>query len=221
MATECVVLIPVLGRPSLIEPLVNNIYDTAPTVSILFLTTPEDEEGTAAVVKSGERYQPVIKKPRGDYARKINTGYKITKEPVLFMGATDLVFHPGWLENGLAELNNNIQCVGTNDLGNPRVISGKHSTHSFVTRHYVKKYGLIDGPGKILFEGYPHEYCDDEFVWTAKARKMYKFSRNSVVEHMHPAWGKAEWDDSYRECDNRLELGNRIFRRRVRLWTQR
>ena len=56
----------------------------------------------------GQRYARVQKKRKGDYARKINIGYSITKEPVLFMGATDLVFHEGWLEAGLATLGDGI-----------------------------------------------------------------------------------------------------------------
>lgn len=218
MTAECVILIPVLGRPHLIEPLLKSIYSTAPDVSVLFLTTPADEEGTEAVKATGERYARVQKKRKGDYARKINIGYSITKEPVLFMGATDLVFHEGWLEAGLATLGDGIHAVGTNDLGNPRVMLGQHSTHTFVTREYVDKFGTIDEPGKILHESYPHEYCDDEFVGTATARGVYKFCKDSVVEHMHPAWGKAKWDDSYLETYNRVRSGYKIFRRRVPLW---
>lgn len=216
--SECVILIPVLGRPHLIEPLLENIYDTAPDVAVLFLTTPADEEGTEAVKATGERYARVQKKPKGDYARKINIGYAITKEPVLFMGATDLNFHEGWLEAGLAMIDDGYQAVGTNDLGNPRVMIGQHSTHSFVTRKYVKEFGTIDEPGKILHESYPHEYCDDEFVGTATARGVYRFCMDSVVEHMHPAWGKGEWDDCYNQTDDRVRSGFRIFRRRVPLW---
>lgn len=218
--SECVILIPVLGRPELIDPLIESIYATAPDVSILFLTNPADEEGTNAVVKSGERYARIHRKPKGDYARKINHGYKVTKEPVLFMGATDLNFHEGWLEAGLSMIGDGIHAVGTNDLGNPRVMLGQHSTHSFVTREYVDKFGVIDNPGKILYEGYIHEYCDDEFVQTAQARNAYKFCMESVVEHMHPLWGKAEWDDSYLETDDRVRAGYRIFRKRVPLWKQ-
>jgi glycosyltransferase involved in cell wall biosynthesis len=218
--SECVILIPVLGRPELIDPLLESIYSTAPDVAVLFLTTPADEEGTQAVAKTGERYARIQRKPKGDYARKINMGYAITKEPVLFMGATDLKFHEGWLEAGLAMIGDGIHAVGTNDLGNPRVMLGQHSTHTFVTREYVDKFGTIDEERKILHESYPHEYCDDEFVETAKARNAYRFCMDSVVEHMHPAWGKAEWDDSYLETDNRVRSGYKIFRRRVPLWMQ-
>lgn len=218
---ECVVLVPVLGRPQHIEPLIESLYSTTDKASILFLTTISDHAGQEAVKKSGERWLRVPWKNKGDYARKINAGYRNSTEPIIFMGATDLKFHPLWYDRAVALIDETTHCVGTNDLGNPRVLLGQHSTHSFVTREYADKRGTVDGKREVLFEGYPHEYCDDEFVYTAKSRGSYKFCKDSVVEHLHPLWGKGEWDDSYRATDDRVRDGYRLFTRRSKLWTRR
>lgn len=109
--------------------------------------------------------------------------------------------------------------VGTNDLGNPRVLRGVHATHSLVTRRYVDQHGTIDEPGKVLHEGYWHEFCDDEFVETSWKRKAWAFAADSVVEHLHPAWGKAPMDDLYAQEPRRMRQGRRLFLHRRRLWT--
>lgn len=217
---DLIVLIPTLGRPHHIEPLLESLYSTTPDAHVLFLTTESDVAARSAIAMAGEQFVDVISKDKGDYARKINLGYRVTKEPLIFLGATDIKFHPNWLENAVKRIEGRAEVVGTNDLGNPRVIRGQHSTHTLVTRHYVKRYGTVDEPNKILHEGYPHEYVDDEFIQTAKCRDAFAMAKDSIVEHLHPTWGKGTWDNSYREVNNRLDQGYRHFCRRSKLWTQ-
>lgn len=217
---DVAVLIPTLGRPQHIEPLLNSLYGTTDRAVALFLTTESDKEARAEIDRLGERRIDVIQARRGDYARKINTGYRETKEPFLFLAATDLKFHEDWLENAMKHMSDDIHVVGTNDLGNPRVIRGEHSTHTLVSRYYCTYSGTIDEKHKVLHENYPHEYVDDEFIETAKCRNTFEMAIDSIVEHDHPAWGKAKWDKSYKEVDKRLRPGYRIFHKRRHLWTQ-
>jgi hypothetical protein len=89
--------------------------------------------------------------------------------------------------------------VGTNDLGNPRVLAGEHATHLLIRRSYVDEQGASwDGPGVVAHEGYRHWYVDDEIVTSAKQRGVWQMALGSVVEHFHPLFGKAEQDDVYR-----------------------
>lgn len=185
---------------------------------MIFACTTGDDAEIAAVEATGSHHI-AIPWERGDYARKVNTAYRATTEPYLFMGADDLHFHPGWLSAALARLKDpHVGVVGTNDLGNPRVIRGVHSTHSLVTRAYADKYGTIDEAGKVLCELYWHEYVDDEFVETSWKRKAWAFAHESVVEHMHPSWGKGETDALYEENAVRMRVGKRLFLRRRQLW---
>jgi hypothetical protein len=156
---------------------------------------------------------------RGDYARKINEGYRKTKSPLIFLGATDLKFHTNWLENAEAYLGDGIHVVGTNDLGNPDVVAGNHSTHTLVTREYVDRYGTIDEPNKILCESYIHEFVDNEFVETARFRNAWAMALDSIVEHMHPIFKKEAWDASYRKWKDRTKFGQELFEYRKHLWT--
>lgn len=218
---DVAVLIPTLGRPQHIAPLLKSLYDTTDNAVPVFLCSDYDYDVHNAIKKHGERII-FVKRPRngrGDYARKINVGYRNTTEPYMFLAATDLKFHPKWLENAMDRMNSTVHVVGTNDLGNKEVMRGRHSTHTLVSREYVDKYGTIDEPGKVLCEKYYHEYVDNEFVETAMSRNAFDIALNSLVEHMHPFFNKGDWDASYRKWKTRTEFGEELFKRRRPLWT--
>lgn len=211
------ILVPMLRRAHRVAPLLESIGETAPDARVVFVCSPGDTQ----VLEAVQPHQHlVVDGPfPGDYARKINAGVEATTEPLVFMGADDLLFHPGWLEAATARLTAGIGVVGTNDLGSKRVMAGVHSTHSLVTRDYIERFGTIDEPGRALHEGYPHEFVDDELVQTAMARNAWAFAPDSIVEHLHPSWGKAPTDELYDQQADRMARGRRIYRERRRLWT--
>lgn len=182
------------------------------------MLTEGDHDERAAVRSIGADYL-TLPGPHGpgDYARKVNLAARETDDALLFLGADDLAFHPGWLEAAAAKLEPGVGVVGTNDLGNPRVLRGAHSTHSLLTRAYAG-LGTIDEPDKVLHEGYPHEYVDDEFVATARHRDAFVFAADAVVEHLHPHWGKSATDELYDAHARRMRQGRRVYDRRRRLW---
>lgn len=171
--------------------------------------------------ETGHRVDVIDPNHRGDYAVKINHGYRTTTAPFLFTGADDLAFHPGWDVAALELMTDpTVGVVGTQDLSNGRVIRGEHATHLLVRRAYVDAFGTIDEPGKIMHEGYPHEYVDDELVATARYRNAWRFCHESVVEHLHPQAGKAPTDELYDAQAGRMRIGRKIYRRREWLWTR-
>lgn len=182
------------------------------------MCTSGDTAEIEAVEAAGADHLDVTYQPRGDYARKINIAYTATAEPWLFLAADDLQFHPGWLEQAAAHVVGTVGVVGTNDLGNPRVIRGEHATHCLVTRSYVDAHGTIDELGKVLHEGYHHEYVDDELVGTAKHRDAWAFADSSIVEHLHPHWNKAPSDEIYDAQAVRMRASRDHFLQRRRLW---
>jgi hypothetical protein len=208
-----------LGRAHRVAPTAASVAGSTDGARVLFLCTPGDAEVVAQVKVIGAEHVLVPQYPTGDYARKINTGYRHTTEPLMFLGACDLSFHPGWLAEARKHLGPNIGVVGTNDLGNPRVIAGEHSTHSLVTRWYADRAGTVDGPGAILCETYPHDFVDDELVETAKYRQAYAHAALAIVEHLHPDWGKSPTDDLYVATGRKRNIGRRIFRQRRPRWT--
>lgn len=214
------VLIPVLDRPQRVAPLIESLERSSYAIECVpyFICSPGDD---AEIEEVGRHRAHAIILPRqpaqGDYARKINTGFRVTKEPFVFLGADDLLFHPGWAERAVARWYSTGACVvGTNDLGNSRVTSGRHSTHTLVHRAYGE-CGTIDGE-QLLHEGYWHNYVDDEFIQTAQARETYSHATDAIVEHLHPSWGKAKDDATYQLGNARFHEDRRYFERRTKLW---
>lgn len=219
--TSLAILVPVLGRPHRVAPLVESAAAATPRARLVFLCTPGDDEQIAAVEDAGQE-PTVVDWPagRGDYARKMNHGFVAATERWVFLGADDLSFHLGWFEACLDVARKGICVVGTNDLGNARVVAGHHSTHTLVRRDYLE-CGTADEDGVILCELYDHQFVDDEFVRTARARGTFVSATRAIVEHLHPDWGKGAEDATYRKARAGFAGDRRLFESRRHLWERR
>ena len=210
-------LIPVLGRAHQIKPLYENIRQT--TVNehrVVFVFSPYDHaigavDGLDAQIEVAD-WQPA----RSDYAKKLGLGFHATSEPWVFQGATDLVFYPAWDQHALdTARRSHATVIGTNDLGNPLVKRGVHSTHSLIHRDYLDKWGgTVDDTGVIFSEVYDHQWTDNEFVDTARQRRQWAFSRKSIVGHRHPHRGKAEIDETYEKATRETSRDIRLYQQR-------
>ena len=212
--TDCVVIVPMLGRGHLMDRLRESLAASTDRARILWVVTAGDFNVLDEL--HGEDHVITPPRTRGDYAHKINTGVDASEEPLIFTGAIDLHFHSGWLETATQYINAGFGVVGTNDLCNPRTANG-HSTHTLLTREYAE-LPCIDGSPGPLHEGYWHEFVDDELCATAKARGQWTHAADVVVEHLHWTVGKRERDRidaTYRE---RMVFGRRLYRQRQRLW---
>lgn len=213
--TRLAILVPVLDRPHRVRPLLDSIQAATPgQPDVLFVCDPGDRATQDQVALAGAR----LISPGGSYAHKINEGVRATTAPLLFLAADDLHFHPGWLPAAEARLRDGAQVVGVNDLCSRRVQAGEHATHFLMTREYALQ-PAIDGTRGPLAEAYTHSYVDDELVATARVRGVLAFATDSIVEHLHPDAGKAEWDDVYQRGRGTIKADCRLFRRREHLWT--
>ena len=77
--------------------------------------------------------------------------------------------------------------------------------------------GTFDGSGAVFSEAYDHQWVDNEFLELAKRRGKWAFAERSVVEHLHPVWGLAEWDDTYNKAFRETTEDQALFARRQRL----
>lgn len=211
---------PMLGRAALMPTVRDSLRETAGTAArIIWLCTSGDDEVLAEAARLRDAYTVSPPRAKGDYPAKINLGATNTTEPLIFLGAGDIRFHPGWLDACLARLTApGVGVVGTNDLCNPRTASGALSTHTLVTRRYAS-LGSIDNPAALLHPNYWHEFVDDEFVASAKYRGAYAHAPDAIVEHLHPDAGKRPADRIDGQRQQRMAHGRRLFNARRHLWT--
>lgn len=187
---------------------------------VTFICSPNDSETLAVCNDSGEdtivtHWQP----DRGDYARKINLGYRETQEPFVFCGASDLWFQDGWDRQALAVADRTgAGVVGTQDTANPLVKRGVQSTHPLVRRAYVEEFGsaTFDQTGDVYCELYDHQYIDVELCETAKLRQRWAFAKRAIVKHLHPHWGTAPDDDTYAKAMRKVNDDRQLYVQRMK-----
>ncbi len=214
MREGVVVLVPVLNRPANVRPLLDSIRATTPEpYRVLFLCDPGDwAEHDAIALAEGWMLSP-----GGGYAAKIRAGVEATDEPLIFLGADDLTFLPGWLDAARGAMRNGVQVVGVNDLIPRRPGREGHATHFLMTRAAATRPTMDGEPGP-LSQAYSHSFVDDELIATATKRGMYAYEPRARVRHSHPMAG-GEDDDTYRLGRAQFRQDRKLFLRRSRLWT--
>lgn len=187
------VVVPVLRRPQNAAPFMNSLNGACP---VLAVANPEDHETQDAWVAAGAKIGICFAAP-GTFAQKANDGFRRTTTEWMFLTGDDVKFHPGWLRQALqAADKTGAKVVGTNDLGMALAID--HSPHWLINRDYALRQGASwDGPGIVCHEGYHHWFIDNELVTVAKQRDVWTLAKPSIVEHLHPKWGKADADEVY------------------------
>lgn len=190
---------PLLGRPDRTAAFVDacNAAATGPQDVVLVCTS--DRPADIAAATATDASVIVLEGPRmpGDWARKVNVAYRNTTHPLMLLCGDDLRPRRGWHDEVANAAAQGFGVIGTQDLGNRRVVAGLHSTHPVVARWYADRHGTIDGPGTVVSEVYHHNFVDDELVETAKARDTWVFCNMAILEHLHPNWGKGEMDSVY------------------------
>jgi hypothetical protein len=228
------VIVPVLGRPQNAEPFMKSLKASTSQAQAYAVVGPEatPEAFRASVDAWTAAGARVLVAEGRSFAQKVNHAYRQTTEPWLLLVGDDVAFHPGWLEKaqraggqtlvaGTTVLEQGLrQVIGTNDLGNPRVITGQHTCHPLIRRSYVDNWGASwDGPGVVCHEGYGHNFVDDELVAVAKQRGCWASAPDAIVEHLHPFWGKGKPDHTYELGQVTFNLDKKLFEKRFRFYT--
>lgn len=219
---ETAVIVPVMGRPEHAEPFMASLRaSTGLARAYAVCHDGDDPEVAKAWDHAGAEIVDVPAESIS-FAAKVNAGYRHTSgnvrpEPWVFIVGSDVRFRPGWLDQAQeVAYRYQAQVIGTNDLGNPRVIAGEHATHLLISRDYIEQTGASwDPPGTVCHEGYRHWFVDDEIVTAAKQRGVWQMASGSIVEHLHPAWGKAPNDDIYELGQASAKKDQQLFQWRL------
>lgn len=220
--SEVAVIVPVLGRPEHAKVFMDSLKANTPkgVCEVYPVTQYDDEEAGLAWWRESNEMNLTVGNDKSTFARKVNEGFRATEEPWIFIVGSDVRFHPWWYQTAKKLMDKGYNVVGTNDLGSARVQSGEHATHMFIRRSYVETEGASwDGPGVVCHE-YHHWYVDDEIVLKAKLAGTFAAATGSIVEHLHPYFGRAEMDDVYRLGESHAKEDQKEFMARVRKYTQ-
>jgi hypothetical protein len=214
---EVAVIVPVMKRPQNARPFMASLKASTGMAKVYAVGDAADTDTLEAWRLAGADVVVLDNQTPGTFAEKMNLGYSATEEPWIFMVGDDVRFRPGWLDHAQAIAGDQFDVVGTNDLGNPAVMAGEHATHMLIRRSYVDEVGAgWDGPKVVAHEGYRHWFVDNEIVTAAQQRQKWAMALGSIVEHLHPNWGKAEGDEVYELGQSRATEDRKLFERRAR-----
>lgn len=193
------VLCPTRGRPQQFNQMLESIRKTTRTLVETFARFDGDDK-TVEEATRGRSWNPSLCWTIGmriSLSEIWNECANRALGDLLMLCADDVVFQtPGWdvmVEQAFEECPDKILCVYGDD-GGPH---GKEfASLPIVSRAWVETVGYFTPPG---FAG---DFCDtwiQDIALALGRRKFLPF----VCEHMHWAWGKSEYDTTYREKDER------------------
>lgn len=223
---ELLVLVPVLNRPENVQPLLDSFAesDAAAQGGLLVLLANEDDTDEIAAIRKADRKGalvadvtlPILAR---SWPQKIDWAWRnvlplMPNARWILLAADDIRFGPYWYEatKGLRE-DGQYQVIGTNDLGNPRVMAGDHAVHPLVRFDFAS----VDDPDTPVHSGYHHWFVDDELVTTAKVRGVWAPCLDSVVEHLHPYFDKGQMDSTYALGERNAKKDESLFLTRLAL----
>lgn len=214
---ETAVIVPVMRRPDNAAPFMASLRASTGLARVYAVADADDVDTIKAWQDAGAHVLSAPWTEPGTFAEKVNAGYRMTGEPWLFLVGDDVRFHPGWLDRAqYVASTTGAQVVGTNDLGNHNVRRGEHATHWLIAREYIDQQGASwDGPGVVAHEGYHHWCIDDEIVTAAKQRGVWAAAVDSIVEHLHPYFGKADVDEVYERGQRHSDEDQALFKARL------
>lgn len=188
------ILVPSRGRPNQLHRLTDSIYQTADNCDDLEIITyvdDDDPEGLEYLELPDLRL--LIHGPRILLSEAWNECWRQSQGNILMHCGDDIIFRTkSWdqkVKAAFAEYPDNIVFVHGNDGSDKGTWFG---THGFIHRDWADMVGYFVPP--FFASDYNDKWLND--VAESLGRKRYV---DILTEHMHPAFGKGEWDQTHKE----------------------
>lgn len=88
---------------------------------------------------------------------------------------------------------------------------GKIMTVPIMTKKYYDRLGYLYNP---IYVGF---FCDEEAIHVGENLGKIYYSQAQIMDHLHPLYGKAEWDPQYRATMPFYHADKKTFERRKAL----
>lgn len=198
------IIMPTRERPKQALRCINRFWQTTRgyDVEIIVLT---DDPATVAVM-------PMLDlEPRSSALELWNHGARQASGDVLVLAADDLWPFHGWLGETLERMGDFPDArggmIGFNDLGRD---GSALATHWAITRAAA----IAWNGGVLVPPCYHHYFVDNEVTERLRRADRYIWATNAIVEHRHPAFGKAQADALYLAKLPLMDVDGAIFRQR-------
>jgi len=194
-------LVPSRGRPERARDMVVSVHDTRVGAVRVIVIVDEDDP----TLTQYERLQPVVIPAGLHFTGALNRVAREVWDEFDVLGAfgDDVLFRtPGW-DLTVAET------LATPGIayGDDLIHGVKHPSAVFMSSVIARALGWLALPVTS------HQWADDGWKRLGQATGLLRYMPSVIVEHMHPAVGKAEMDDGYRAVfeSNRAEADHEGF----------
>ena len=184
--SDVYVLIPACHRPAGLRRAIESLFRTAPDIGLVVATDPTDQQGRDICADYEGVYVTINNEDYCGAARAWNNTLAAAPRTALayVLGADDLVFLPGWLDETLWVLEHELGGSGYVGLfpgGDPRVFDDiRYSQHYLMTRDFV----ILHNGGVMACPHYWSYGLDNETAWRAHYAWRYGETRRQVVDHV-------------------------------------
>jgi hypothetical protein len=150
----------------------------------------DDIESINALSTAFPQVRRIVVTPPATPIYKWNEGLReAAKDPDMthvVLGADDLAWRLGWLDE-VMKVKSGFVGLNTLEYGE------RHCTHFVLTREFIVR---VNG-GVIFTPHYKHLFADNEILERARRAGEFRYCKDAIAEHLHPAHGKGPLDDVY------------------------
>ena len=183
-------LIPSRGRPERAERMILSALETASdTIEVRLLVDPDDPRlAEYQALIFAPLVLRVLPAPMG-YTAALNHAAREAWDEFAVLGAfgDDVVFRTSGWDRRVEEA---LQHPGI-AYGDDLIHGRNHPSAVFMSSAIAKALGWLALPATT------HQWADDGWKRLGQATGTLRFVEEVIVEHEHPAVGKAEWDETY------------------------
>lgn len=189
------ICIPSRGRPKQLKRMIDSALKSAANVNrIEFLVYADNDD--ESMVNFSHKNTKVFWCEHRTISEMTNYLASKSDGSLIMYCADDVIFRShAWddlIEMKYLQSKQKTCLIHGDDLGQNSL---KIATHGFISREL---YELL---GYILPELFKSDFCDTWITEICSKSGIRIFTQQLVIEHMHPAWGKADIDSTYRSTN--------------------
>lgn len=197
MIAKFLVIVPTRGRPGNVRRLIAGLAETGTSVADFLFVVDDDDPETPeylrlADVTEGHRFAVIHRMRLGGTLNFISAQHTSEYGAIGFMGDDHLPRTRGWDKEVLDALNQpGPRVVYGNDLLQGETLP----TAVFMSSRIIRALGYMCPKGQL------HLYHDNFWLELGRSLGGLVYLHDTVIEHIHPAAGKAEMDNGYLEAN--------------------